>query len=69
MLMDYLAFHLPLLLNNPSGKKVAELVNNTLTDVTYETIWNAHINPRGIYFVGIKTNSANLSKKMILFEK
>ncbi len=50
------------------GRHVATLVNEKLSQGTYETEWNAGNIPSGIYFYTIETEDTRETKKMILIK-
>ena len=48
------------------GKQIATIVNENLTEGSYEVTWNASQYPSGIYFYKLKTGDFTQTKKMIL---
>ncbi|MEO8400152.1 MAG: T9SS type A sorting domain-containing protein [Ignavibacteriaceae bacterium] len=53
---------------NLQGEEVATIVNENLEAGNYSADWNAAQMPSGVYIYTLKSNSINLSRKMILMK-
>ncbi|MBE2255489.1 MAG: T9SS type A sorting domain-containing protein [Ignavibacteria bacterium] len=51
---------------NLQGKKIETLINRKLYNGDFEVLWNASNYPSGIYFYKLKSESHNITKKMML---
>lgn len=72
--MTKLKFQMPnsgfarLVIHDVTGREIANLINQELKSGTYEVLWDASVNPSGIYFYSLSTNQGSLTRKMVLIK-
>jgi flagellar hook assembly protein FlgD len=60
--------HVRFIIYDITGRRIAKLIDDTLSPGEHEVMWNASDVPSGIYFYKIETDNFVDSKKMMLIK-